>query len=85
MIFEDLLFAPSFVYSYFYPSTMGFTRPNDGRTGLCIKLCSALVIIIEKGTAKKLYLTSVHTWNCVTLTHINCFFMNKCKAKRHKT
>ena len=32
-----LLFLPDH-HSYFYPSTKVFTRPNDGWTGLCIKL-----------------------------------------------
>ena len=33
---------PVFAPSYFYPSKTGFTCPNDGWTGLCIKLCCHL-------------------------------------------
>ena len=42
MVLEHF-FAPSFFttppHPHFYPSTMVFTHPNDGWTGLCIKLC----------------------------------------------
>ena len=40
MIFENFFtFHPSPVQPYFYPYRTGFTHPNDGWTGLCIKLC----------------------------------------------
>ena len=39
MVLEDLFFSP--VHPYFCPSIFVFTRPNDGWTGLYIKLWSA--------------------------------------------
>ena len=51
MVLEDLFFlAPSFLYPsttrppYFYPSIFVFTRPNDGWTGLYIKLWRTLTV-----------------------------------------
>ena len=44
MVLEDLFLLlnffirPQSVHQYFYPSIFVFTRPNDGWTGLCIKL-----------------------------------------------
>ena len=35
---------PPPVYPYFYPSIFGITCPNDGWTGLCIKLCIYVTI-----------------------------------------
>jgi len=35
---EDFLLPPP-VHQYIYLSTIGFTSPNDGRLGRCIKLC----------------------------------------------
>ena len=44
MVSEDLfllnfVIRPPPVHPYFYPSIFVFTRPNDGWTGLYIKLC----------------------------------------------
>ena len=41
MVLEDLFLLLNFVpvHPYFYPSTTVFTRPNDGWTGIYIKLC----------------------------------------------
>ena len=40
MVLEDFLLLHFLtVHPYFYQSIFVFTRPNDGWTGLCIKLC----------------------------------------------
>ena len=36
LVFSSFIFLP--IHPHFYPSTMVFTHPNDGWTGLCIKL-----------------------------------------------
>ena len=39
---EDFGHSQNPVHPYFYPSIFVFTRPNDGWTGLYIKLCLVL-------------------------------------------
>ena len=47
MVLEDLLLVLHFLTRppYFYPSIFIFTRPNEGWTGLYIKLCLGVCVI----------------------------------------
>ena len=47
MVLEDVFFCSfSFlpIHPYFYPAIFVFTRPNDGWTGLYIKLCGPVLL-----------------------------------------
>ena len=54
-------FAPSFllVHPYFYPSIFVFTRPNDGWTGLYIKLCWPICLVPRPAHARDTWAVSV--------------------------
>ena len=50
---------------YFYPSSMGFSHPNDGCIGLCIKLWSVHVCVCGWVCACMCVYACVHVRTCV--------------------